>query len=99
MITIDEIISNSKPHPNRLDGARQTIITDGRVIISIVGGAKGLYGDFKNDFELAVLDSDTKNFVTKYYIDDSADDVLPYQTSEQVEEIVNMIFKDSFQVR
>jgi len=99
MITINEIISNSKPHRNKMNEARQTILTDRSVILSIVGGAQGLYGDFENDFELAILDSDSKNFVTKYYVVDSSDDVLPYQTIAQVEEIVNMIFKNGFQVR
>ena len=99
MITIKEIISNSKPHPNGMFGARQTVMTDDRVILSIVGGAQGLYGDFIEEFEIAIIDAETRNFVTKYYVPESSDDVLAYVNSDKVEEIANSIFKNGFQVR
>jgi hypothetical protein len=54
MITIKDIISYSKPHPNMMEGARQTVLKDNDVVLSIVGGARGLYGDFEKDFEVAV---------------------------------------------
>lgn len=98
MITIQDIISNSKPHPNMMEGARQTILKDDNVVLSIVGGARGLYGDFEKDFEIAILDNNSREFVTKYYVADASDDVLAYQDSEQVEYIANLLFKKGFQV-
>lgn len=99
MITIKDIISYSKPHANRMEGARQTVLSDGNIVLSIVGGAKGLYGDFENDFELAIIDENTRDFVTKYYVPEANDDVLGYQDSTQVEHIANLLFKKDFQVK
>ena len=98
MITIKDIISYSKPHPNMMDGARQTVLKDNDVVLSIVGGARGLYGDFEKDFEIAIIDNNSREFVTKYYVSDASDDVLAYQDSEQVEYIANLLFKKGFQV-
>jgi hypothetical protein len=98
MITIKDIISYSKPHPNTMEGARQTILKDNDVVLSIVGGARGLYGDFEKDFEVAVMNANSHDFVTKYYVTDASDDVLAYQNSEQVEYIANLLFKKGFQV-
>jgi len=98
MITIQDIVLHSKPHPNMMEGARQTILKDDNVVLSIVGGAQGLYGDFEKDFEVAILDNNSREFVTKYYVSDASDDVLAYQDSEQVEYIANLLFKKGFQV-
>jgi len=98
MITIQDIVLHSKPHPNMMEGARQTILKDDNVVLSIVGGAQGLYGDFEKDFEVAILDNNSREFVTKYYVSDAGDDVLAYQDSEQVEYIANLLFKKGFQV-
>ena len=98
MITIEDIISYSKPHGNKINGARQTILKDDKVILSIVGGASGLYGDFVEDFEIAVLDKENRSFITRFFRADINDDVLPYQTKEQVEELANLLFKKGFQV-
>jgi hypothetical protein len=99
MTTIQDIISFSKPHPNSVVNARQTVMTDGKILLSIVGGAQGLYGDFENDFELAIMEVGERNFVTKYYVPEATDDVLPYQSAEEVEDLVNRIFPKGFQVR
>lgn len=98
MITIKDIRDYSRPHRNGMEGARQTVLSDGKVTASIVGGTKGLYGDFENDFELALLDDETKNFVTRYYVPEANDDVLAYQSPEQVETLLNNIFSKGFQV-
>ena len=81
-----------------MEGARQTILKDNDVVLSIVGGARGLYGDFEKDFEVAVMNANSHDFVTKYYVTDASDDVLAYQNSEQVEYIANLLFKKGFQV-
>jgi hypothetical protein len=72
---------------------------DDNVILSIVGGGRGLYGDFDKDFEMAIMEKSSGNFVTKYYVDGASDDVLAYQEKEQVEYLANLLFKKGFQVR
>lgn len=96
MITIDFIKDNCKPHP--VSEGKQTLIHNGKYILSIVGGRQGLYGDFENDFELAILDPVTKEFITKLFFD-SNDDVVGYASAEEVERIANLLFKDNFQVK
>ena len=99
MIKVEDIISYSKPHPNQMEGARQTVLMDDNIILSIVGGGRGLYGDFEKDFEMAIMEKSSGNFVTKYYVDSASDDVLAYQEKEQVEYLANLLFKKGFQVR
>ena len=99
MITIQNIKDWSKPHSNKVVGARQTVIIDDKIILSIVGGASGLYGDFDEDFEVAVLDKEMKSFVTKFFRPEANDDVIPYMKGKELEEFVNMIFQRDFQVK
>jgi hypothetical protein len=96
MITIDFIKRNSKPHP--LEGGRQTVLSNDKYMLSIVGGRTGLYGDFEEDFEFAIMDVKDRNFVTKLFVD-VTDDIFPYATVEEVEKIANTLFKENdFQV-
>jgi hypothetical protein len=98
MITIQDIISYSKPHPGG-DNGRHTRLTNGLIEVSIVGGRNGLYGDFKETFEVAIFDSTNRQFKTKFFFPENGDDVFPYMESEELESFVNNIFKDgSFQV-
>jgi hypothetical protein len=97
MITTEKIIEWSKPHP--LDGGKMTRIHNDEIEFSIVGGRSGLYGDFKNDFEVAVIDRKTGEFVTKFFKPELNDDVIGYMKKEDLEEFVNQIFKKGFQVR
>ena len=96
MITIENIIEWSKPHP--LDGGRMTRIHNDEIEFSIVGGRSGLYGDFKDDFEVAVIDKKNGEFVTKFFKPELNDDVIGYMKKEDLEEFVNQIFKKGFQV-
>jgi hypothetical protein len=96
MITTENIIEWSKPHP--LDGGKMTRIHNDEIEFSIVGGRSGLYGDFKNDFEVAVIDRKTGEFVTKFFKPELSDDVIGYMKKEDLEEFVNQIFKKGFQV-
>lgn len=86
MITIQDVISLAHLRP---DGAKQTIIESEDFVISIVGGREGLYGDFENDFEIAIMSSDKKTFITKKYITDASDDVLPWVSAQDTEKIIN----------
>jgi len=95
MITVDHIINYSKP---RKLGGRSTVISNGKIGISIVGGEMGLYGDFVETFEIAVFDLPNREFVTKHLFPEADDDVIGYVKKKELEEIVNLLFKDNFQV-
>ena len=96
MITTENIIEWSKPHP--LDGGKMTRIHNDEIEFSIVGGRSGLYGDFENDFEVAVIDRKNGEFVTRFFKPELSDDVIGYMKKEELEEFVNQIFKKGFQV-
>lgn len=99
MITINELKSWAKDHPNKLEGAKQIRIESRGLTISIVGGAKGLYGDFENDFELAIWENKNKQWRTKFFYPEATDDVLPYLNEDEVVKIVNLVVgKADFQV-
>lgn len=96
MITIEEIIKWSKPHPMTKyasDEGRVTIFGDGRIEFSIVGGARGMYGDFITTFEVAIIDLTTKSFITKFFYPDAGGDVIGYMSAKKVEELVNSVIK------
>ena len=97
MITIENIIEWSKQHPYHPTG-RHTRLSNEKVEVSIVGGSSGLYGDFINEFELAVFDCKNREFLTTSFFE-GKDDVIAYMKAEDVLEFVNKVFKeDSFQV-
>jgi hypothetical protein len=97
MITLENIIEWSKPHP--LDGGKMTRIYNDEIEFSIVGGRSGLYGDFENDFEVAILDRKTGDFRTRFFKPELSDDVVGYMPKNDVVEFVNQILGKSFQVR
>ena len=97
MITIEDIIKWSKPHP--LDGGKITCFYNDKIEFSIVGGRSGLYGDFENDFEVAIIDKKTGDFVTKFFYPEANDDVIGYMKSEDVVKLANQVLGKGFQVR
>ena len=98
MITIEKIKKWSKEHPN--GGGRMTNIFNRKYELSIVGGRKGLYGDFEKTFEIAVLDTQDRRFITPFFFPESGDDVVGYVSGEDLEDFANVLFrKDDFQVR
>ena len=96
MITIENIIEWSKPHP--LDGGKMTRIYNDEIEFSIVGGRSGLYGDFVNDFEVAIIDKKNGDFVTKFFYPEGSDDVIGYMKSEDVVKLVNQVLGKGYQV-
>ena len=96
MITVNEIIKYSKPHA--VQGGKVTRLSNDKVLISIVGGVSGLYGDFENDFEVAIFDKTTDEFITKFFRPDNNDDVIGYMSGKELEELVNQILHNGFQV-
>ena len=99
MITVKDIIEWSKPH-SVAAGGRIIRISNDKVEFFIVGGASGLYGDFINDFEIAIFDKESGEFVTKFFYPDANNDVIGYMPVKDLEELINKVFKkDDFQVR
>lgn len=97
MITVENIIEWSKPHP--LEGGKMTRIYNEDVEFSIVGGRSGLYGDFINDFEVAVIDRESGDFITKFFKPELGDDVIGYMKGEEMAEFVSQVMQKGFQVR
>jgi hypothetical protein len=87
--TIEDIFEMKQPHPL---GGYQTSIDMGKYVISIVGGGRGLYGDFKTTFELAVIDQKSGDFVTQKLIPSADGEVMGWVDKEQLMDIINSIF-------
>jgi hypothetical protein len=99
MITIQNIIEFSKEHPSLRNG-RITRIGNNNIEFSIVGGTSGLYGDFINDFEVAIFDKKNNDFITKFFHPDASDDVMAYMSKEDLEVLINKVLRtNDFQVR
>lgn len=95
MITVEDIIKFSKPHPWML-GGKQTTLVNKDIVLSIVGGQSNLYGDFVETFEIAVIDKKTNEFITQHFFPQSYNDVLSL-SKKDLEEALNLYFKN-FQV-
>ena len=93
-LTLKHILKNSKPHPlSQVKGnenARQYKEQMGDYLLSIVGGGVGLYGDFKNTFEVALIDTTNDEFVTDMY-SKSEGGVLGYASLDEINELYFMI--------
>lgn len=83
-LTIEYIIQNSEPHP--IGKGRMFTMEIGNYIISVVGGAMGLYGDFENDFEVALIDKESDKFVTSFFAT-RGDDVIAYTTIDEINQL------------
>jgi hypothetical protein len=97
MITLKKIIEWSKPHA--VDGGKITRIYNDELELSIVGGRSGLYGDFIDDFEAAVIDRKSGDFITKFFKPELNDDVIGYMKGDDLVDFANQLFKKGFQVR
>lgn len=81
MKTFDDL--KFKLHPNGMGGILGQMELGNGYKISVVGGGKGLYGDGKTTFEVAVFDR-----IGEMIKLDENDQVLGWQTKEQVNEII-----------
>ncbi len=82
---------NFIPHANGIGGVQCKIKTDNGYTISIVGG-RGLYGDGKTTFEVAVWEGDNGDWVRL----SPKDDVLGYRTLDEVHQIIDDISNGVF---
>lgn len=91
MYTYEDIIALAKPHGITGDG-KHTIIETADYKVSIVGGRQGLYGNFIDDFEVAIIRKSDGEFVSGEFFPDYSDSmgqVMSYVTKEQMLEVVN----------
>ena len=95
MITIEDIKKNSKPHP--IGSGRIVRYGNDKLIFSVVGGTKSLYGDFEQTFEVAIIDKETNEFVTDYFIEESNNGVAAYISGEELVGVSNQVLNKSFQ--
>jgi hypothetical protein len=96
MITIEDVIKYSKPHHIGGEG-RMVRFHNDHIMVSIVGGTEGLYGDFKDTFELAVFNNDG-SFMTNFFFPEYPDNVVGYLDGKDLMDFLNKIFKNGFQV-
>jgi hypothetical protein len=81
MKTFDDL--KFKLHPNGMGGILGQMELGNGYKISVVGGGKGLYGDGKTTFEVAMFDR-----IGEMIKLGENDQVLGWQTKEQVNEII-----------
>lgn len=91
MFTIKNIFEKAVQHPTG-GGAKMSRFETPKLIISIVGGRVGLYGDFEKDFEVAIIDKTTNNFVSNFFypeLCDNSGDIMPFVPTEKVLKILD----------
>ena len=96
MITYEDIVEKSIQHPVRTSSGRAVRFETPIIIVSIVGGSPGLYGDFDNNFEIAIIDKETGKFMSGFFYPeyvDSTGDVMPYVSRENTLMILNQLIK------
>ena len=96
LITVDDIKKWAKPH--KLGHGKQTLLETSDCLISIVGGARGLYGDFETSFEVAIMFKKNKSFITNVFIPGLQDDVAGYLTVEELENVMEYFSNKKVQV-
>ena len=94
-MNVDELLDRAEPHPSGL-GGKQVRIQYGNYVVSIVGGRTGLYGDFVDTFEVAVMSKDGfGDFKTKHFFPDATDDVLGWISKMDLIEVLKIVEEGS----
>jgi hypothetical protein len=94
MITFEDILKKSEPH--LINGGRRVRYETPNIIISIVGGS-GLYGDFDETFEVALIDKKSGSFISDTLYpeyNDSMGEIMPHITREQMLKVVNELMRE-----
>lgn len=99
MITIQNIIDWARPH--RLGhGMKHLKIGNDNYTFSIVGGSDTTYGNFVDTFEVAVINSDTDDYMTSFFFPECDGEVASYIPGEELERVIAQAnSKNDFQVR
>lgn len=97
MITINDVIKNASVHP--MNRGYRVVYYNNFIDVSIVGGTSGLYGDFQDTFEVAILNRENHEFVTNLYLPENGDDIVAYMDKDDLVNLLNTIFHAGFQVR
>lgn len=95
MITFEDILKKSQPHS--IGEGKMVRYETPHIIISIVGGRQGLYGDFNETFEVALIDKKSGDFISDTLYPeycDSSGQIMPYITREQMLKVVNELMKE-----
>jgi len=90
MLTVDYIIENKEAVP--LGGYRFRK-SFGKVDLSVVGGSRSHYGDFVDNFEVALIDNRTNKFVTRQFFG-GEEDVMGYLTKEELSKVLVLLDGD-----
>lgn len=90
-MTISQILEGAFDEVSFYYKAKRVRLNFGKFTVSICGSSTSdiFYGNFVDTFEIAIIDSSTKNFVTRNFLG-GPHDVISYATVDQVEEIVNI---------
>jgi hypothetical protein len=87
LLTHEILIAEAKIHSSYFGGFQFTEKI-GDYTLSIVGGNSGLYGDFINDYEVALIDNTDGRFVTGLYGPrGESDGVMAYANIEEINEL------------
>jgi hypothetical protein len=95
MLTYEDILEKSVDHYR--EDTITTRLETPKLIVSIVGGPR-IYGDFKETFEVAIIDKKTNDFISNKLYPEFCDnkrrgDIMPYLTKEQMLKVVNDLIK------
>ena len=89
-LTVEILKNEAKTHP--LGKGYQFTEEIGDNTLSIVGGFSGLYGDFENTFEVALIDNTNGRFVTGLYgYEVQSDGVMLYATIDDINKLYQNI--------
>ena len=86
MLLTKEILNKGTLTHPVVEGGKMFRQKIGEYEISIVGGGRGLYGDFEKTFELAIFNE--KGGFETVFLNTSFDDVESYITLEEINDII-----------
>lgn len=92
-LTVQDIHENAR---EQILGGKILQYGNDKITFSVVGGRSNLYGDFENTFELAILDTKTRAFITSSVLK-TEQDVIGWMTLDELISKSNELLSDGFQ--
>lgn len=80
-----------KAEKHAIDGAMQTYLKVGKYYVSIVGGSVHTYGNFFDDFEVAIFNKKHYFVTNKFVPNIGSNSVAKNKTLEEVIELLNSV--------